>query len=191
MVPHSLSEPIQSGVQASQKIISENESLDRNIKIEYQKNDDLDDELKVINKIYDRFYVSQKLPNKRKPNKFKTKYYRYIPRNPLMKSDAQKVDIGVELSPDEKKFKKRIEMGYKQRIDDNREKYIRLLNERVKGEPELQEKPSFAQINANPVFKHLGLGYRDNLDSTMISPCLKDIDVTNEDILPIPSNSGN
>lgn len=144
--------------------------MDPNIRIEYQKNDELDDELKVINKIYDRFYVNQKLPNKRKTNRFRTKYYRFIPRNPLMKSEAQKVDLGVELSPEERKYKKKIEKDFKNRADVNREKYIKLLNERVKGEYEVKEEPSYAQQNANPVFKYLGLGYRDNMNNSMLSP---------------------
>jgi hypothetical protein len=162
--------------------------MDPNIRIEYQKNDDLDDELKVINKIYDRFYVNQKLPNKRKTNRFRTKYYRFIPRNPLMKSEAQKVDLGVELSPEERKYKKKIEKDFKNRVDENREKYIKLLNERVKGESGTKEEPSYAQQNANPVFKYLGLGYRDNLNNSMLSPSNAGY---NENIVPLSNEHGN
>lgn len=98
------------------KKISENDhrttdgesNYDNKILIQYKDNEELDDELKVINKIYDRFYVAQKLPNKRKNKQFRTKYYKFIPRNPLMKQepeftrdkDGKKVRE-EELSPEE------------------------------------------------------------------------------------------
>ena len=64
-------------------------NYENKILIQYKDNEELDDELKVINKIYDRFYVNQKLPNKRKNKQFRTKYYKFIPRNPLMKQETE------------------------------------------------------------------------------------------------------
>ena len=42
----------------------------------YLHKEDYDPELKVINSIYDKFYVNQKLPNKKRTYKHKTKYFR-------------------------------------------------------------------------------------------------------------------
>jgi len=57
-----------------------------------QESESLDQELNVINKIYDRFYVQQKLPTKRKSSRVRTKYQRYIPRNPLMRKFINRED---------------------------------------------------------------------------------------------------
>jgi hypothetical protein len=55
-------------------IIQENESMSENKpEVVSKEEEELDDELNVINKIYDRFYVQQ-LPNKRKNTRFRTKY---------------------------------------------------------------------------------------------------------------------
>ena len=50
-------------------------NYEKKILIQYKENEELDDELKIINKIYDRFYVNQKLPNKKKNKQHRTKYY--------------------------------------------------------------------------------------------------------------------
>ena len=64
-------------------------NFENKILIQFKENEILDDELKVINKIYDRFYVNQKLPNKERNDQFRTKYFKFIPRNPLMKQETQ------------------------------------------------------------------------------------------------------
>ena len=35
------------------------------------------------------YYVNQKLPNKKKNKQHRTKYYRFIPRNPLMNQENE------------------------------------------------------------------------------------------------------
>lgn len=45
---------------------------------------------------------------------------------------------------------------------------VKLLNEKVKGEVEQKDIEGYSKINANPLFKNLGIGYKDSLNNSML-----------------------
>ena len=125
------------------------------ILVQYKENEDIDDELKVINKIYDRFYVSQKPPNKSTNNEFKTKFYKYIPQDPLFKDP--KVYLNKQSLVEKKKLTNH---QYKMRHEVRKQQYFSLLNEKVCGKP---KKPGYDENDSrytNPIF-----GYLENEDN--------------------------
>ena len=54
-----------------------------------------------------------------------------------------------------------MDQKYRERDLVLKEKYIKMLNEKVKGEIEHQPIDEFSKKLANPVFKYLGLIYKD------------------------------
>ena len=78
-----------------------------------------------------------------------------------------------------------MEQKYKARIEANKDQYIQLLNQRVKGEQQDKEPEEFEKNYANPVFKYLGLGYKDSIEHSDIFDHTKlpePLSITNENI---------
>ncbi|CAI2359015.1 unnamed protein product [Moneuplotes crassus] len=133
--------------------------------------EEINPEFMIINQIYEKAHQKQKLPYKKIANRQKTKYFRLIPKNPMMRSEAQKVDPGIIISPEEKRYKNKIEKTYQRRLIDKREKTIKMLNEKVRGSIESPNNYSYAKQNENPIFRNLGIGIRDcKNNSVLMSP---------------------
>ena len=45
----------------------------------------------------------------------------------------------------------------------------KILNERIRGEPEKQIIDDYAKINSNPIFKNLGIAHRDCMNNSMVA----------------------
>lgn len=171
---------------ASRGKSSEVESnYENKILVQYKENSELDDELKVINKIYDRFYNSQKPPNKKVNNQFKTKFYKYIPRDPLFK------DYSVYINKQSFLEKKKItDYQYKQRHKMKQRHYFNLLNSKIRGDVPKSQDDEFSKKMTNPAFKYLGLGYKDSNDMSMLA-AVEALNAPDEFIPPSAENNDN
>lgn len=145
-------------------------NYENKILVQYKENVDLDDELKVINKIYDRFYQSQKPPNKKSNNQYKTKFYKYIPKNALYKDNSVYLNKSSYLEK-----KKKTDQQYKQRHMLRQKQYFNLLDQKVKGLYDRPPDDEFTKKYTNPAFKYLGLSYKSSFDMNLMAPMEDDV----------------